>query len=86
VKMPAQFIAALDQRAERGQTAAWRWGTVTSVTGDYSSDHPLVELDDPNATEVQLVNYSAHTLAVGSKVSIAVQGDQWIVGKHPDSP
>ena len=79
-----RFLEALDQRVETPY--CWvRFGTVTSVTGDYSSDMPLVELDDSAATEAPLYNYSAHTLTVGSKVMIVVSqdGDQTIIGKHP---
>lgn len=81
-----EFLHALDARVEA--PFAWvRYGMVTSVTGDYSSDYPLVELDDPAGTEAPLFNYSAHTLAVGAKVLIVVQGnDQVIIGKHPETP
>jgi len=80
------LIHALDQRVET--PAAWRrFGIVSSVTGDYSSDAPLVELDDAAGTLAVLQNYSAHTLAVGAKVAILVQGsDQIIIGKHPGTP
>lgn len=79
------LVEALDQRIEI--PACWvRNGVVMSVTGDYSSDTPLVQLDDTNGTEAMLYNYSAHTLAVSAKVLIVVQGnDQWIIGKHPET-
>lgn len=78
-----KLIEALDDRIET--PAAWRrFGIVTSVTGDYSSDVPLVELDDAAGTEAPLYNYSSHTLTVGAKVAVLVQGnDQIIIGKHP---
>jgi hypothetical protein len=86
VRIPQAFVAQFDQRVER-IWASFRYGVVSDVsTGSYSSNHPLVELDDANGTLVQLVNYSGETLAVSSKVLILVQGsDQIIIGKHPDT-
>jgi hypothetical protein len=80
-------VAALDYRTET-PASSHRYGMVVSVTGDYSSDYPLVALDDAAGTEAQLTNYSAHTLAVGAKVAILVakDGDQLIIGKHPGTP
>jgi hypothetical protein len=81
------LLQALDQRVETPY--CWvRFGIVSSVTGDYSSDMPLVEMDDAAGTLAPLYNYSAHTLAVGAKVAIVVtqDGDQIIWGKHPGTP
>lgn len=84
--MPRKLLGALDRRIETGPYVWSRDGEVVSVTGDYSSDMPLVELDDPDATQAPIWNYSAHTLTVGAKVWILVQGlDQRIVGKHPST-
>jgi hypothetical protein len=85
VRIPAAFVAQFDQRVEKVY-ASFRWGVVSDVSGSYSSNHPLVELDDSNGTLVQLVNYSGETLVATSKVLIIVQGsDQVIIGKHPDT-
>lgn len=80
-------IAAMDVRIET-PASTHRFGIVTSVTGDYSSDFPLVELDDAAGTNAPLTNYWGGTLAVGAKVVILVakDGDHLIIGKHPGTP